>query len=429
MRFWTLAPAAYLVLLAATLGLPAAALWDRQPTGTADVLMFLGAGVALLLASFLACLMLARLLFPEYWWMGAVQGKDIYQLDGVYFVGLRLSRVPSRLQRLLFGADEQFRWWDVLFGITFLVLLLPHALAAGTAYREADRFAARRIEFPESLHGAVLSALPVLREWGEPWSPAPALLARAAEESDRLQLKSGKTDRDWLRLAQLHLLRAFTPRRSVTDPYAFSPGDRVFFDHGRGGQAASILNQVLGRAQGDKDPLRSDALALLGFIELSENNFAKALPRFESALQGAGEGAAAALPRPLLALLAAHAATLNGDTVKARGLLEPLLNNEKLSAPLQALALEHLAAVLRAERGFSQSQELLRKAAELYAQQKDAAGEGRIRLRRAALLLDQGDVPGASEEISRASSQVAGVNDVFTLNMVERIVHLVPAGG
>jgi tetratricopeptide (TPR) repeat protein len=429
MRFWILAPVGYLLFLAATLLLPVAALWDRQPMSGSDVLMYIGTGISLLAAAFMACLMVAKLLFPQYWWMAAVQGQDVYQLDGVYFVGLRLSRVPGRLQRLLFGADEQFRWWDILLGISFLVLLLPHVLAAGTAYREADRYVARRIEFPESLHAAVLSSLPVMREWGEAWSPSPGLAARIAEESERLQVKSGKTDRDWMRLAQLHLLRAYTLRRSVTDPYSFSPGDRVFFDRGRGGQASSLLNQVLGRAQGDKDPLRSEALTLLGFIQLSETNFPQALQNFEAALKAAGDGAAGAFPRPLVALLAGHAATLTGDAAKARGLLEPLLSGDKPGPAIQALALEHLAAVLRAERGFSQAQELLRKAAELYAQQKDAAGEGRVHLRRAALLLDQGDAPAASEEISRASSQVSSANDVFTLNMVERIIHLVPAGG
>jgi hypothetical protein len=429
MKFWLISFALYAGFLATQLLLPVAALWNRQGLDALAIGLYVLTAVAICFATALACLMAAKALFPQYWWMGQILGQDIFEFDGVYFLGLRLSRVPSRLQRLLFGADERFRWWDMMFGLMFLVLLVPHVLATVTAYRRADLVLPRRIQFPETLHAATLSALPLLQEWQAGWSTGPVLAARLARESETLHAKGGKTDADWFRLAQVEMLLAFHPRRSVTEPYAFSPADRIYFDRGQGARATTIARNFTTDFTGSGQPYRVDALVLIGFFHLSDYNFRKAAPLFRDALDAVAQGAPSGLPRPLITLLAAHSAALAGDTAAARRLAEAQVADETLSPLFQALTLEHLADTLRQQEHPAAAQEFLDKALALYRKQKDPMGIARIYMYRAAIHLDRGQLTAASQEISQAASQVTEVDDLFTLNMVERITHLLPAVG
>jgi tetratricopeptide (TPR) repeat protein len=429
MKFWLIGGGVYLGFLAAQLLLPMIALWNRQGLDTLAVALFVLTAAAVVLATFTACLMASKALFPQYWWMGQVLGQDIFQFDGVYFIGLRLSRVPSRLQRLLFGADEQFRRWDMLFGLMFLVLLVPHTLAAVTAYRQADRILPRRILFPETLHSATLSALPLLREWQVKWSVDAVMTARLTQELEALQAKAEKSDADWFRMAQAEMLLAFRPRQSVLEPYAFAPTDPVYFDRGQGARATAIARRLITASATGAQPHRVDALVLVGFFHLSSYNFPKAVSQFQEALAVIAEGAPTSLSRPLVTLLAAHSAALAGNTSTARRMVEAQLADESLTPVLQALAFERLADILRLQGHYSAAQDFLDKALASYRRQKDPQGIARVSIYRAAIYADQGQRTAASQEISKASSQTAEADDLFIRNMVERISHLLPAVG
>jgi tetratricopeptide (TPR) repeat protein len=427
MKFWLISIGIYLGFLAAHLLLPLAALWNRPGLDTLSVGLYALAGCAIVAATFMACLIASKALFPQYWWMGQVLGQDIFEFDGVYFVGVRLSRVPNRLQRILFSADERFRWWDMMFGLMFLVLLVPHVLATVTSYRRADSVIPRRIQFPETLHAATLSALPLMREWQTKWGNDAVLTARLTQEMETLRSKGIKTDPDWFRLAQVELLLAFRPRKSVLEPFAFSPSDRVYFDRGQGARATTIARNLIAAQNAGGQPYRADAMVLLGFFHLSDYDFSRAAKAFGDALRTTAQGAPTALPRPLVQLLAAHSTALAGDTAIARRLLETQLADEALAPPWHALALEHLADILRMQGSHGAAQAFLDKAFTAYRNQKDEMGMARVHMHRAAIYLDQGQLTAASQEISRASSQASDGKDLFTNNMVERITHLLPA--
>jgi hypothetical protein len=78
---------------------------------------------------------------------------------------------------------------------------------------------------------------------------------------------------------------------------------------------------------------------------------------------------------------------------------------------------------------YAAAHEFLGKAAIAYRKQKDGMGQARISMYRAAIYLDQKQLTAASQEISKASSEAADGDDLFTYNMVERITHLLPAVG
>ena len=123
MKFWLLSVPSYVFLLAAGLGAPALVIMKRAPLQMTDVLIYGGATAALVGATILLTLIFAKIFFPAYWWLGQVVGQDVFEFEGVYFLGLRLTRVPTRLQRMLFGMDDQIRTWDLVYGLLFLVLL------------------------------------------------------------------------------------------------------------------------------------------------------------------------------------------------------------------------------------------------------------------------------------------------------------------
>jgi len=427
MRFWWIASLSYAAALLAGLLLPAGTILVRQGSWT-NLIVFYGlTAVAMGIAAFLLTLMSSRILFPQYWWIGQVLGEDVYELHGVYFVGVRLSRVPSRLQRLIFGANEKFRRWDLAFGLVWLVLVIGHGLGAMTSHRMLELYLPKPVRLPETLHAALLTDLPALRELHRPWKSDPDLMLDLQERADRLQALRGKTETDWFRLAQFQLARAYKVRKGPNDAYRFSPMDRVFFERGIGAQAADDLMQVLSVPEAKRAPLTRGALTLLGFFYLSEYNYPKAEQILAEALAKEKAPDESGIPLHWTRMLAAQVALQRSEAEQAGTLLAAVLADPALPKPLEALAVEHLAEARRIAGASREVGPLLDRADRLYADAGDAGGRARIHLRRAVFLADGGKADQASEELSLASMQAETANDVFVLNMVVRATHLLPA--
>jgi len=421
MIFWLTNLPMYLLLLAGGIGLPGIVLWRRAALDWMGVSIYLAAAVLLVLAVLVMALLAARLLFPQYWWMGQVQGQDVFHFDGVYFLGLRLTRVPSRLQRLLFGVDEQMRIWDLIFGVMFLVLLVPHAVGFFAAQRELDQVIPNPAKFPESLHSAVLSSLPVMKQLGGTYRVDGSLAKRVVGEIQRLE-QAGLPNADQrFELAQLHLLHAFAERDRLSDPFYSSPGERVSFNRGQGAQAVENLQYLLDLPAMQRTAWSAGALTLIGFFHLSDHDYVKAQQSLQRALAEMGEGETGKVSRYQVLLLAAQSALMNGNANKSIEYLGRILTDDRLPNEAYALAMEHYADALRLERSFSRVPELLGKALELYKLNDDRSGIARVHLRLAALALDEGKRDQAAEELSIASSLAQGLDDGFTLNMVARL--------
>jgi hypothetical protein len=426
MRFWWISVPAYLAALAAGLVLSVGNTFLQRPT-VASTLIFYGLCVLTLgAASLLVALMCARLLFPHYWWLGQVLGEDVYELDGVYFQGVRLSKVSERVQRLVFGAGDKFRKWNIAFGLLWLLLMVAHGLAAMTSQRTLESMLPKPVRLPETLHAAFLSDLPVMRGLRRPWTPDSALMKTLQEETDRLQSQRGKTEMDWLRLAQLHLIRAYRVRKGTADAFSFSPMDRIFFQRGVGAQAADAITQILAIPEAKRAPVTRGALTLLGFFHLAEYNYTKADRALSDALGKPATGDTSQIPLYWTRLLAAQAALLRGVPAEARKQLEAVAAEKDLPKRIEALAVEHAAEAVRLEGGGNEVSALLEQAEQLYTELGDLPGQSRIHLRRAVWLTDLGDAAGASEELSAASAQAESADDVFALNMVVRATHRLP---
>ncbi len=421
MTFWLINLPLYVVFLAGGLGLPGVVLWQRDPLDWSGVALYLAASVLLLLATFVMCLLLARLVFPGYWWLGQVEGKDVFAFDGVYFLGLRLTRVPTRLQRLLFGVDEQMRVWDLLFGLMFVVMLVPHTMGFLTAHRYLDQQLPNPVKFAESMHEPMLSGLPVMQEWGSRWSSAPTFGEQVEAARNGLQNKELPGIADRFRLAQLYLLDAFTLRKSVRDPYYDTPGEHVYFNRGQAARAVDNLRFLVELPELQRVSWSGGALALIGFFHLSDHNFQEAQKVLEQAVAELGEGDESEISRYQVLLLAAQSALMNGDEAGAMAHVDQILVDERLPNQAYALAMELYAEALRLSGRYSQVPELLGKALELYKLEQDRGGIARVHLRLAALALDEGRLKEAREELSIASSLAHGLGDTFTLNMVERL--------
>ncbi len=421
MIFWLTNLPLYLVLLAGGMGLPGVVLWRRAALDWLGVSIYLAAAVLLMLAVVVLALIAARLLFPRYWWLGQVEGQDVFHFDGVYFLGVRLTRVPSRLQRLLFGVDEQMRIWDLIFGVMFLVLLVPHAVGFFAAQRELDYVIPNPAKFPESLHSTVLSSLPVMKQFGGSYRVDGALAKRVADEVQKLESAGLPSADQRFELAQLHLLSSFEARDQFSAPFYSSPGERVYFNRGQGAQAVENLQYLLDLPALQRAGWSAGALTLIGFFHLSDHNYVKAQQALQRALAEMGEGETGKISRYQVLLLAAQSALLNGDPNKSIEYLGRILTDDRLPNEAYALAMEHYADALRLERSFSKVPELLGKALELYKLNDDRSGIARVHLRLAALALDEGKRDQAAEELSIASSLAQGLDDGFTLNMVARL--------
>lgn len=416
----------YGVLLALGLGLPAVVVAQRDPISWLDLVLYLVAGGALLVAALVLCLLVARLCYPLYWWMAQVQGHDVFEYDGVYFVGLRLTRVPGRVQRLVFGMDDRMRRWDLLFGLLFLVLVPVHFMGMATAHRVYDQTLPDPPKISETLHTTLLSSLPVMREWGERWRPEADLTKRIERELQLLRMQPRKTDEQRFQLAQLHLLNAFTRRDRAGDPFYTSPGEHIFFDRSQGAQAVVYLNQLLDQSELERAPWAGGALALIGFFHLSDRNYPAAEEYLTRALAEMGQGDETGISRYEVLLMAAQSAMLSGDESLAIERLEQVLVDDRMPNAAYALALEHYAEALRLMGEHGQVTELLDKAMDLYKVEEDQAGVARVHLHRAALALDRGRLQEAGRQLSTASSLASGLGDGFTLNMVQRLSQAFP---
>ena len=166
MKKWAIPGFLYVLLMAVRLGGPWWVILKRQSFQLIDLLIYAGAVVALVVAVFMMTLIVARIFFPTYWWLGQIVGRDVFEYEGIYFMGPRLSRVPNRIQRILFGVDDQMRRWDLVYGVVFLVLLVPHALGFITANRYFEEILPNPVRFSQTLHFPFLSSMPVMREWG-----------------------------------------------------------------------------------------------------------------------------------------------------------------------------------------------------------------------------------------------------------------------
>jgi tetratricopeptide (TPR) repeat protein len=422
MIFWLINVPAYLVLLAGGMGLPGVVLLSRAPLSTLDVFVYVLAALLVVLAALALALIAARLLFPHYWWLGQVEGRDVFEFDGVYFLGLRLSRVPTRLQRMLFGVDEQMRTWDLIFGVMFLVLLVPHTVGFFAAHRELDKLIPNPPRFAETLHEPLLSSLPVMKQLGGTWQPGAALERKADAELGRLQRAGPPGAKERFELAQLYLLKAFSARKDVGDPFYDSPGERIYFNRGLGAQAVDNLDVLLKLPELQRAGWSGGALALIGFFHLSDHNYPKALESLQRALAELGEGDETKISRYQVLLLAAQSAIMNGQQTRAVEYLERILTDERLPNEAYALAMEHYAEALRLSGAYARVPELLGKALELYKLAENRSGIARVHLRLAALALDEGKRSQAADELSIASSLAQGLDDGFTLNMVSRLV-------
>jgi tetratricopeptide (TPR) repeat protein len=421
MMFWLINLPLYLVLLAGGMGLPGLVLWQRGPLGWGDVAIYVTAALLMVFATAVMGLLAARLLFPNYWWLGQVEGKDVFEFDGVYFLGLRLTRVPSRLQRLLFGVDEQMRSWDLIFGVMFLILLVPHTVGFFGMHRELDRIIPNPTKFPGSLHQPLLSSLPVMKQWGSTWQPDGALAKRVDAEVARLERAGLPGAQQRFELAQLYLLKAFAERTQVSDPFYDSPGEEIYFNRGHGARAVENLQVLLNLPDLQRASWSGGALTLIGFFHLSDHNYIQAQEVLQRALAELGEGDETRISRYQVLLLAAQSALMNGKRTRSVEYLELILTDERLPNEAYALAMEHYADVLRLAGEYSRVPELLGKALELYKLGEDRSGIARVHLRLAALALDEGKRDQAAEELSIASSLAQGLNDGFTLNMVAQL--------
>lgn len=439
MKFWLISVPLYLALLALGLGLPALVVWKRQPLSWIDLLIYLLATGLLVVAALVLCIIVARRLFPQYWWIGQVQGKDVFEFEGVYFRGLRLTgldrrsrrraeaagnrgaALQPRLQRVLFGVDQQMRNWDLVLGLLFLVLLIPHTLGFISTHRTLERILPNPAKFPESLHYPLLSSLPVMREWGVQWSTDSGFTRRIEAALQELRAGDMAESGKRFRFAQLQLLKAFTKRARTSDPFYASPGERIYFNRGQGAAAVESLQVLLALPELQRAGWSGGALALIGFFHLSDRNYPEAAEYLRQALAELGEGDESSISRYHVLLLAAQSAMLSGDREGAMERLELILVDDRLPKQAYALAMEHYAEALRLKGEGARAPELLTKAMELYKLAKDRGGLARVHLRLAALALDEGRSEEASHELSIASSLAHGLEDEFTLNMVERL--------
>ena len=421
MKKWALPGILYVFFMAIGLGLPWLVILKRQPIQFFDLLLYAGAILALVAAVFMMTLIFARILFPTYWWLGQIVGKDVFEYDGVYFMGLRLSRIPNRIQRILFGVDDQMRRWDLVYGVMFLVLLVPHALGFITANRYFEQTLPNPTRFSQTLHFPFLSSLPVMREWGISWSPDAALRQKIGEALKKIETTSPKDNAIRIRLAQLYLLRSFKLRTRAKEYLINSPGEWIIFNQGEGARAANLLKTLAELPPMKRAGWNGSILTLLGFYHLANGSFQKAAEISGKAVLEYGDGEDSNISRHQILLLAALTAMIIGDEEGAGNHLRVIIKDERLPKQVHALALELRGDLRQLQGDRENAVKSLAQAMELFQSAKDPNGVARIHLKRAVLALDNGDPIQASVELSKASQLAHGLGDVFILNMVEQL--------
>lgn len=419
MRIWITLSILYLVFLAVGLGFP---LLGRLDTGGeewfATTLYFMAVG-ALVLGPVLLVMMTARSLFPNYWWLAHIENKDIYEYDGVYFIGGRTTRQQARLARIVFGLDEKMRRWHLVFGVLAVSLMVPHLMGGYTTWRFAGGLIPDRPVLKESLHASTLSALPVMQGWNRPWSAGASLAKVVGKELADAKKANKQGAPDLFLMAQLRLLNAFRIRKAAGEPFLYSPGDRILFNRGEGAEAAGYLKRILEQPEASRKGWTRGAMVLTGFFHISDQNPKTALEFFQGAGNTPEEDDKTGISRHMVDLLTAQAAIIANQPQQAETLLEKLLTESNLSDQVYAQAVEHFAAALHMKGRIERVNDLLSKALQSYKKRKDRAGIARVHLRLAALALEQGREKDASREMSLAASLASGLEDGFTLNMVQ----------
>lgn len=418
MRFWFILSLIYLILLATGLVFP---MLGRLDPGSEEWLVttlnLLAVG-ALLLGPVVITMLTARSLFPNYWWLAHVENKDIYEYDGVYFIGGRSTRQQSRLTRLVFGLDEKMRRWHLVFGLLAVSLMVSHLMAGYSTWRYAERLVPNRPVLRESLHTSLLSALPVMQGWNRPWSADKSLAGEVKKELSDARKSRRQDPSQWYRIAQLRLLNAFRPRKGTAEPFLYSPGDRILFNRGEGAESAASLKRILDQPEAKRKGWTRGALALTGFFHFSDQNPGLAMEFFQRALATGEKTDHTGISRHMIVLLVAQAALVSRQAPQAEMLLEKLLTEDDLPDGTYAQAMEHFAGALHLQGRTERVDELLAKALKTYKKIKDRAGIARVHLRLAALALEQGRTRDASHALSLAASLANGLDDGFTLNMV-----------
>lgn len=425
MRFWIVLGLLYLITLAAGLGLPLMGRLGVGGEGLTTTLYFL-AVAALVLAPTMLVMMTARSLFPNYWWLAHIENKDIYEYDGVYFIGGRATRQQARLTRLVFGLDEKMRRWHLVFGLLAVSLMAPHLMAGYSAWRYGEGLVVNRPLLRETLHASTLSSLPIMQGWNRPWSSASSLAKEVKRELGEAR-KSGRQEVSRLfRMAQLRLLNAFRVRKGTADPFLYSPGDLIVFNRGEAADAVDYLRRILELPEDKRKGWTRGALALTGFFHMSDQNPKSAVEFLQRALNTEEEADRTGISRHLVLLLAAQAALLSDQAHEAEVMLENLLTEKKLPERVYAQAMEHYAGALYMQGRGARVGDTLTKALKSYTKIRGRAGIARVHLRMAALALEQGNTRDASHELSVAASLANGLQDGFTLNMVQGLSQFFP---
>ena len=421
MKKWAIPGFLYVLLMAVGLGGPWWVILKRQSFQLIDLLIYAGAVVALLVAVFMMTLIVARIFFPTYWWLGQIVGKDVFEYEGIYFMGLRLSRVPNRIQRILFGVDDQMRRWDLVYGVVFLVLLVPHALGFITANRYFEEILPNPARFSQTLHFPFLSSMPVMREWGISWSPDAKLRQKVGEALKKMEAAGGKDNGKRIRLAQLYLLQSFTLRPRAGSLFLNSPGERIIFDQGEGARAANMLKTMAELPPIKRAGWNGSILTLLGFYHLANGGFQKAAEFSGKAVVEFGDGEESKISRYQILLLAGLTAMITGNEEGADDYLSVILKDERLPKLAHALALELLGDLRQLQGERENSAKFLDQAMKIFESVRDPNGVARVHLKRAVLALDDGDPLQASVDLSKASQLAHRLGDVFILNMVEQL--------
>lgn len=426
MRYWVVLGLIYLILLATGLVFPVLGRLDSGNEAWLATTLNLLAVAALLLGPIVIAMLTARSLFPNYWWLAHVENKDIYEYDGVYFIGGRATRQQSRLTRLVFGLDEKMRRWHLVFGLLAVSLMVPHLMAGYSTWRYAEGLVPNRPVLRESLHSSLLGALPVMQGWNRPWSAGSSLAGEVKNELGDARKSNRQETSQWYRIAQLRLLNAFRTRESIAEPFLYSPGDRIVFNRGEGAESAASLKRILDQPEAKRKGWTRGALALTGFFHFSDQNPGLALDFFRRALAIDEETDHTGISKHMIVLLTAQAALVSGQPPQAEMLLENLLTEDELPDGAYARAMELFAGTLFMQGRTDRVNDLLAKTLKAYKKIKDRAGIARVHLRLAALALEQGRTRDASRALSLAASLANGLDDGFTLNMVGELSQFFP---
>lgn len=371
--------------------------------------------ITLVLAGLFLTTLLAKVAFPDFWYRAQVQNQDVFEHEGVYFMGIRDSRQKTRLMRILFGVDDRLRKWDVLFFFIFIGLALPHFLGSFALDDYYKKLVPSRPKFAESLHMELLSNLPVVKKAGISLEINSALGKKVKTALGDLKRQGGQDPAQLYQAAQWNLIGAFQPRSSLNDPFRYGPGDQVFFNRSKGALAVDYLTRILESPR--KKDFEDGAHTLIGFFHLSDHNFVEATRFFQKAMD-TKQGESSGIQRYLITILTANAKMLSGDPKHAGVLLESILVDEHMPRSAYPIATEHYADALRLEGKTDRVMEVLNKALGLYRKQGNTKGLARVHLRISALAQEQGSMGDASRSLSLASSLAQGQRDGFTLNMV-----------